>query len=239
MISVCVATYNGEKYIKEQIESMICQLSPEDEIVVSDDGSTDGTIAIIQSFKDDRIKIVQGPCKSKPALNFENALIHAKGDYIFLADQDDVWEQNKVEVMMNELKTNDLVLSDCSIVDKDLNTICPSYFSMLTPKTGVINNIIKNHYLGCCLAFRRNVLQVAIPFPKNVIMHDIWIGLCADIYYRTAIISQPLMKYRRHGNNESSASGKSNLPIWFRIEYRVRTLFQLILRCLKQNRLQL
>jgi hypothetical protein len=106
---------------------------------------------------------------------------------------------------------------------------------MLPPKTGVINNIIKNHYLGCCLAFRRNVLQVAIPFPKNVIMHDIWIGLFADIYYRTAIISQPLMKYRRHGNNESSASGKSNLPIWFRIEYRVRTLFQLILRCLKQK----
>lgn len=235
MISVCVATYNGEKYIKEQIESIICQLSPVDEIVVSDDGSTDGTIAIIQSFKDDRIKIVQGPCKSKPALNFENALIHTKGDYIFLADQDDVWEQNKVEVMMNELKTNDLVLSDCSIVDKDLNAICPSYFSMLPPKTGVINNIIKNHYLGCCLAFRRNVLQVAIPFPKNVIMHDIWIGLCADIYYRTAIISQPLMKYRRHGNNESSASGKSNLPKWFRIEYRVRTLFQLILRCLKQK----
>ena len=74
-VAICMATYNGEKYIKEQIESIICQLSPEDEIVVSDDGSTDGTIAIIQSFKDDRIKIVQGPCKSKPALNFENALI--------------------------------------------------------------------------------------------------------------------------------------------------------------------
>ena len=104
MISVCVATYNGEKFIREQIESILCQLSSDDEIIVSDDGSTDGTIVIINCIGDKRIRIIEGPRKHSPTFNFENALKEAKGDYIFLADQDDVWKTNKVEVCMKWLQ---------------------------------------------------------------------------------------------------------------------------------------
>jgi glycosyltransferase involved in cell wall biosynthesis len=230
MISVCLACYNGSKYIEEQLKSILVQLSVDDEIVVSDDGSKDDTLNIIRALNDSRIKVIQGPAMAKPALNFENALKHALGDYIFLSDQDDVWLPNKVSTMMEALQANDLVVSDCRIVDANLQVISSSYYSQLTPKNGFLNNLIRNHYLGCCLAFRKRILDYALPFPKHVIMHDIWIGLCAEVYGKTGIVNEPLMLYRRHGENASPATEKSNLSISFRIEYRVRTLWQVWIR---------
>lgn len=111
MISVCIATHNGAHYIKEQIESILCQLGTNDEIIISDDGSTDNTIDILLAFNDKRIIIYhyKQPVKSKHShiyvcKNFENALKHAKGDYIFLADQDDWWMPNKVMKCLEDLK---------------------------------------------------------------------------------------------------------------------------------------
>ena len=100
MISVCIATYNGAAYIRQQIASILPQLSEGDEIVVSDDGSTDATLAEVRALGSPLVRIVEGPRKGSPVLNFENALSHAKGDYLFLCDQDDVWEPHKVSVMM-------------------------------------------------------------------------------------------------------------------------------------------
>ena len=105
MISVCIATYNGARYIAEQLASILKQLSAEDEVVVSDDGSTDGTIDIVRSLNDRRIRIVDGPRRHSPTLNFEWALRNAKGEYIFLADQDDVWLEDKVTKCVEELQT--------------------------------------------------------------------------------------------------------------------------------------
>ena len=90
MISVCMATYNGEKFVCQQLRSITAQLGTADEVIVSDDGSTDSTLAVIESMGDSRIKTIEGPRRRSPVWNFENALRHAKGDYIFLADQDDV-----------------------------------------------------------------------------------------------------------------------------------------------------
>ena len=116
MISVCIATHNGAHYIKEQIESILCQLGSTDEIIISDDGSTDKTIDILLAFKDKRIKIhhFKQLVKSKHShtyvcKNFENALKYAKGEYIFLADQDDWWMPDKVEKCLLALKNNILV----------------------------------------------------------------------------------------------------------------------------------
>lgn len=94
-----MATYNGAVYIKEQLESILSQISPEDEIVISDDGSTDATLDVIKSIGSPCIRIVQGPRMKSPSKNFEHALAQAKGDIIFLCDQDDVWQPNKVAVM--------------------------------------------------------------------------------------------------------------------------------------------
>ena len=219
MISVCIASYNGEKYIKAQLQSILKQLGDDDEIIISDDKSIDKTRSIIQSFCDSRISLIDGP-QLGAMKNFENALLHSKGEYIFLSDQDDVWLDDKVSLMLANLERFDLVLSDCRVVDSNLNVINPSYFSVLRPRTGVVNNIIRNHYLGCCMAFKRSVLKYALPFPNNVIMHDIWIGLCADAFGKVGIINQPLMLYRRHDNTVSFAAGVSKNSLSFMVKYR-------------------
>ena len=101
MISVCMATHNGGKYIKEQIDSILVQISNEDELIISDDSSTDDTVEIIKKIKDKRIKLFENNKFFSPNLNFENALLHSKGDIIFLSDQDDIWKKDKVKIMGN------------------------------------------------------------------------------------------------------------------------------------------
>ena len=118
MITVCIATFNGEKYIREQLNSILFQLSLQDEVIVSDDGSTDNTISIIKSFNDKRIKIIDGVHRHSPTLNFENALKEAKGDYIFLADQDDVWKDDKVKICLKWLQHYDCIISDAEVTDE-------------------------------------------------------------------------------------------------------------------------
>src|SRR5579871_1607034 len=110
MISVCMATYNGERYILKQLQSIISQLSENDEIVISDDSSTDNTINIIKSFNDSRIRLYENNKFGSPIFNLENALKHAKNDFIFLSDQDDLWESNKVKTLVEKLNQYDLVL---------------------------------------------------------------------------------------------------------------------------------
>ena len=175
MITVCIATYNGEKYIGEQLASILSQLSSDDEVVVSDDGSTDNTLGVVRGFADNRIRIVDGPHRNSPTLNFENALRHAKGDFIFLADQDDVWVRDKVKVCMNALKKSDCVVSDAVVTDEKLNVINTSMYNMLNVRQGRLYNLIfHNGYSGCCMAFyvwtmdRLPHIQKILDFPPVI-----------------------------------------------------------------------
>lgn len=233
MVSVCIATYNGEKYIKEQLRSVLLQLNVNDEVIVSDDGSNDRTVELIQSFNDSRIKFLLGNKFSSPVRNFENALKHAKGDYIFLCDQDDVWLPDKVEVMLKYLIAYDLVVSDCRVVDANLNVISESFFSVHMSGKGFWKNLILNTYVGCCMAFRRNVLNYILPFPNKIAMHDIWIGLSVELHNSIFFIDMPLILYRRHGKNASFDSGRSKYSLMYKMEYRVYLLFCLLKRKLK------
>lgn len=230
MVSVCIATYNGEKFIKEQIESILPQLNDGDEIIISDDSSTDGTLGIVESFCDNRIKILSKQKYHSPIYNFENAIRNANGDYIFLCDQDDVWLPDKVELMVYRLYTYDLVVSDCKIVDANLNIICNSFFSSNSSGTGFLKNLMKNTYLGCCMAFRKDILNYVLPFPSKIAMHDIWIGLSVELNGRPYFIDAPLSFYRRHGNNVSFSSEKSEYSLFFKIRYRLEMLFYLLRR---------
>lgn len=233
MISVCIATYNGEKYIREQLESILMQLNDNDEIIISDDSSTDKTLDVITAYNDKRIKIFSGNHFHSPIFNFENALKKAKGDYIFLADQDDIWITNKVGKMMEALQQYSLVVSDCYVVDKDCKIIRNSFFERI-PSPNVVKNLIKNNYLGCCMAFRREVLTKALPFPKNIAMHDIWLGLCGALFYKTTFIPDKLIKYRRHGGNASPTAEKSNYSLKYKILYRIILCVNLIKRYISQ-----
>lgn len=228
MISVCMATYNGESFIKEQINSILPQLDSNDELLISDDGSTDQTISLINSYKDDRIKIINGPQKGL-IKNFESAIKKSRGEIIFLADQDDVWMPDKVNKMSSHLKNYDLVVSDCRVTDNNLNQIHESFFVLRGSRSGLTKNLIKNSYLGCCIAFRRNLLKKALPFPENIPMHDWWLGLVAEAYYNSCFIKEPLLLYRRHGNNNSPTSEKSKTGIMQMIHWRITLLVNIVL----------
>lgn len=223
MISVCLATYNGEKYIKEQIASILKQIDSEDEIIISDDGSTDDTIKIIEGFHAENIHIIYNKWEHGYTPNFENAISLAKGEYIFLSDQDDLWEDNKVEVCLKYLRQYDFVVSDASIINANGDHIKDSFCRERRSKFGLINNLIRFSYLGCCMAFRKSILKKALPFPKNhrLCTHDNWLTLVALMYYKGIFIHQPLIRYRRHQDNVSSGGFKNNTSLCFKIRYRL------------------
>jgi glycosyltransferase involved in cell wall biosynthesis len=226
MVSVCIATYNGEKYILQQIKSILRQLNVEDEIIVSDDESTDNTIVLIESLKDNRIKISKNNNFKSPIYNFENALKHAVGDYIFLSDQDDVWLENKIDLMVAQMKLGyDVVVSDCEIVDENLKTVHPSYFAFNKSGPGLLKNVLKNSYMGCCMGFSKRLLEESIPFPSNLPMHDSYIGLIGELNFKVKFIYKPLMLHRSHSSNSSFTSkGKSNFSFTEKISFRLHLI---------------
>lgn len=218
MISVCIATYNGQEYISEQISSILAQLSDNDELVISDDGSTDETLKIIESFSDSRIRIIRNEKYEHGFIgNFENALSVSRGDVIFLADQDDIWKPQKVERCIAALQTADLVVHDADIVNGDGERKGYTYYSTLHRKTGFWANMFKTRFLGCCMAFNRNVIDSCMPFPKGITGHDYWIGMYCLMKFKVAFIDDVLICYRRHGNNVSPSTEKSTKSLFFKI----------------------
>ena len=206
-ISVAMATYNGEKYIKEQIESILVCLGNEDELIISDDESTDSTLNIIKSFNDKRIHLINGPKKGIKQ-NFANAIENTSGEYIFLADQDDIWNENKVKDVVKcfEKEKCTLVVHDAEIVDEKLNVIKDSYYKYRNSGKGIIKNIYKNTYIGCCMAFSKEIKKYILPIPNDIEMHDQWIGVLNDKYGKTYFLEEKLIKYRRHSLNNSQMS---------------------------------
>jgi glycosyltransferase involved in cell wall biosynthesis len=230
MISVCIATYNGEKHIKEQLNSIIPQLEKNDEIIISDDASSDNTVKVIESYNDNRIKIFKNDRTIGVIKNVENCLKKSHGKTIFLADQDDVWVHNKVEICLNLLEKFELIVSDCFVTDENLNIISDSFYKINNSQKTKVGALIRNSYLGCCMAFNRSILNKALPFPANIPMHDIWIGNVAAFYYSVKFIPDKLIYYRRHGNNASTASEHSTSSIGEKIQYRTSVVKSLLKR---------
>lgn len=236
MISVCIATYNGEKYLREQVESILCQLGEGDEIVISDDNSSDKTTKVLQAFGDARVRLLHHDPNQvttsfpldKPTHNFENALKHAKGDIIFLADQDDVWLPGKVDKMLAALQNADMAMHDCIVVDSDLQELSPSYFDLVGVSTNAWRNLFKCTLLGCCMAMRRCVLEKALPFPKSRVGHDLWLGLVGDRKFRFTLVRVPLLKYRKHNSSTTTAGKRSSNSLWFMLRYRMSVLHHLL-----------
>lgn len=237
-ISVCIATFNGEKFIEDQLKSIIKQLSNDDEIIISDDGSFDGTIRIISAFSDQRIKLIQNDVSVRKfaqqsksyqvTKNFESALKRATGDFIFLSDQDDVWEDDKVKdcIMLFKDSNCNLIVHDATVLDESGTVIAPSYFEKVKSQKGFFKNIIKNSYLGCCMVFDRDVLLKSLPFPDNLIAHDIWIGLTAERYGKVAFLEKKLIRYQRHSAAVTASGMKSINSLYFKIRYRVQLVIQ-------------
>lgn len=228
MNSVCVATYNGERYIEAQLRSILAQIAASDEVIVSDDGSTDRTLEIIGSIGDKRIRVVHSTAHYFRD-NFANALRHAKGEIIFLSDQDDVWLDGKYDRCIAELKNVDLVCTNAKETDKDLNVINEDFFSVYHSGTGILKNSLNNTYYGACMAFRRKVLNEALPFPDtHEIGHDVWLGLVAEMTGTVRFIDTPYLLYRRHAGtvtNTNHLLTRSNRPLWRKLWSRIIMLY--------------
>ncbi len=232
MISVCIATYNGERFIRAQIRSILSQLSSDDEIVISDDGSTDNTLSIVHELNSPLIKVFTNKGQHGYTPNFENALAHAKGDYVFLSDQDDIWKPQKVKVCMEHLKNSDFVISDATMVDAENRIIAQSFCAERHSKPGLLNNLIRFSYLGCCMAFRKEVLRKALPFPPNhkCCTHDNWLALVGLAFHKTVFLNDKLIRYRRYGDNTSAAGLKKTTSAWFKLKYRLYLVYWLLRR---------
>lgn len=212
-VSVAMAACNGEKFIGEQVDSILFQLRPTDELVVSVDPSTDKTYQILKNINDGRIRVLDGPGKGV-VKNFENAIKNTTGDIILLSDQDDVWMPDKVSVMKEKLKDNLLVVHDAVILGSELDG--KVYSEVHRSKAGYMQNLIRNSFIGCCMGFRSELKSVILPFPEMVPMHDHWIGLAAYKTGKVAFIDNQLIKYQRHGENQTQLthSGFKEMFMW-------------------------
>lgn len=225
-ISVCIATYNGAQYIKAQLDSILCQLGNDDEVIVSDDSSTDDTVEIIRQIGDTRIKLFAGQQFKSPILNFENAISKARGRYIFLSDQDDEWDSKKVETMLPYLKKKMLVASYFCFINKQSELTHDGPINY--PKKGFIKNWLKPTIPGCCMAFTSELKEKILPFPEGIAMHDWWITLKAAVDHQISILPQPLTRIRRHDSNFSTTGSKSKFSWRQKIIMRYHILMSVV-----------
>ena len=231
-ISVIMATYNGEMYVEQQLLSILSQLEPDDEIIVSDDHSKDRTLDIFVRLADARIKVVKPDVPRGPIRNFEHALGYATKNIIVLSDQDDVWLENRIsEIRAHFYRSTaeyDLLVLDSRVVNQHLEVIEPSVFTLLDAGTGLIKNIYRNTYIGCHMAFRRKLLEVATPFPSHVSMHDVWLGLVSELMGPVKFLPEVSMLFRRTGNNFT----KPKYPWKTRIQWRFFLMVYLARLCI-------
>ncbi|MBR5015806.1 MAG: glycosyltransferase family 2 protein [Clostridia bacterium] len=224
-VSVAMAAYNGEKYIEQQLESILTQLRADDEVIVSDDNPAGGTKEAVDRLGDPRIRYVEGPGKGV-IKNFEHALSLTTGDIIFLADQDDVWLPGKVAACVSEIENGaTLVLHDAKVVDENLGVINESFFEINGSAPGFWKNIKKNSFMGCCMAFDAGLKDAVMPFPDNLPMHDQWIGLIAERKGKVKLLYSPYLLYRRSGD---SLTGRPT-SLSQKIKWRVSSLKDVLL----------
>ena len=232
-VSVALAAYNGEKYIAEQLHSILGQLRSDDEVIVSDDNPGGETERIVRetAASDKRIHYLEGPGQGV-IKNFEYAISKTTGDIIFLSDQDDVWKPDKVRAITREIKDGAvLVLHNAEVTDESLNITEKSFFEIHGSKKGWLSNVIKNSYMGCCMAFDASLKEKILPFPKRLPMHDQYIGLVAEKYARrngrrVVFLDTPYILYRQHGDNLTGGKTKLSDKIRWRCSIIIKTLFK-------------
>lgn len=220
MIDILMATYNGEKYIEEQIQSILNQTYTDFKLIIHDDGSNDSTVHIIRKYAEqfpDKIQFIDDGIKTGGAKNnFFHLLKFSKAEYIMFADQDDIWKANKVKnavrcIMEEASQSDDIPLmgySDLIVVDERLAVINDSFFNMqnLAYDRNSFNNLlVQNIVTGCTTIFNRKLAQMCTEMPTESIMHDWWLALITSAFGRMFYMEDKDILYRQHGNNTEGA----------------------------------
>lgn len=213
-VDILLATYNGEKYIKEQVESILNQTYENIQIIISDDCSTDNTRQVLKEYENnEKIKIFYQEKNLGYVKNFEFLLKQVKSNLYMLSDQDDVWKKEKVEKSVEKIESEklDLVFGDLEVVDENLNTLYKSYnrYMHLIHKIKKYQKDYRLQYLyncmtGCTIISRKNWIDKVLPFPTNskYMIHDYWLGLVIALNGKVGYIEEPYILYRQHGKNQ-------------------------------------
>jgi len=208
LVSIVMTTYNGEKFIRKQLDSIVNQTYKNLEIIICDDCSSDNTIDIIKAYqkKDKRIKLYINEKNLGFTKNFEKAISLCNGDYIALADQDDIWRLNKIEVMIKNIDDAILVYGDEKIIDENDNIIANSFFEFeeFNKSDNCYKKFLCSNYIpGHNMMFKKELILKIIPIPKELLYHDMWITILAAKNGNIKYIDKTLGYYRQHTENIS------------------------------------
>ena len=221
-VDILLATYNGEKYLSEQIESILNQTYKDFRLLISDDCSTDKTRDIIKKYasEDKRIEIFLQENNLGVVGNFEFLLNKVKNEYFMFSDQDDIWDLEKIEKSIKKIEDTsaDLVYTDLEVVDSSKNTIYKSYWKLknIYQKIKKYNNFeslyLNNFVTGCTILSKKEIISKVLPLPKDskYVLHDYWIPLIISQEGKIDYIEEPLIKYRQHKNNKIGSKKKSD-----------------------------
>jgi glycosyltransferase involved in cell wall biosynthesis len=227
-ISFVIAAYNGATYIEEQLTSILKSLGNDDEIIVSDDSSTDDTLATVKAINDTRIRVLSGEPKLGYLRNFERAIHAARGKYIFFSDQDDICLPARIPKSLSALIENDCVCGDAIVVDSNLRNLHDSYFSNRRTNFSPIMLFLRPSVIGATIACRKEFLMQNLPFPRYW-PHDQWLSIQAALQHQLTVIHEPFILYRRHQATLSPTATARQRPIRIRIIERCRMIWTMLL----------
>ena len=241
--SVAMATYNGMPYVRRQIDSILDQIETTDQLVIVDDASSDGTWEYLQTLTHPALELVRHASNLGIRASFQEALTACRHEFVFLADQDDIWLPTKRAVVMRTFATRPdvaLVISDARVIDADDRVVGASFMQTRGGFRGsVLSTILKNRYLGCAMVVRRSVLPLVLPIPHGAPMHDMWLGAMGAMQGAVAYLDEPLLDYRRHGRNASPATHRPMLRMLrWRLAFVVAIVSRLVARRFRGTALQ-
>ena len=215
VVDVVLAAFNGERYVAAQIESILAQTLRSFRLLIRDDGSVDGTWAILEKYaaRDTRITLLQDRTHVGHVASFESLLQAVRAPFFALCDQDDVWHSDRLRASVDALNVSGraLAYSDLELVDRSGRPLGLSMWQQgrVAPLSGICTAalLIRNSVTGCSVSGRSDILRTALPFPENIPVHDWWLALVASELGGLVAISRRLVRYRQHGENVLGASG--------------------------------
>ena len=219
MITILLTTYNGERFLSEQLDSLFSQTVQDFVLIVQDDGSTDGTQKILETYRKripERIEIHQNKKILGPAYNFLDLMYRYRDGYLMLCDQDDVWLPHKIENTLKKMKSMEdihgentpiLIHSDLTVVSQDLQVIFDSYFYMAGVDSidSIKQMVLRNNVAGCTTMYNGALAQMLEEIPKNCVMHDFWLAQIAFCFGKVICLPESQILYRQHSKNTLGA----------------------------------
>jgi glycosyltransferase involved in cell wall biosynthesis len=206
-VSVAMAVYNGLPYLGAQLESILRELQPDDELVIVDDCSTDGSLTLLSEIPDRRVVLLVNERNRGVARSFERALGACTRSVVLLSDQDDLWIPGKRNAMALPFELDPrcaAAVTDAEVIDGQGARLAASFMATRGGfRSSWWSTLVRNRYLGCCMALRRDVIDLGLPIPAKAPMHDMWFGMLAADRGHVHYTPKPYLQYRRHARNVS------------------------------------